>query len=102
MQPLCHDWLAGVDLLCVIQTVHAAMFLITSLSAVFRQGDIGTSWYAVLSGSLDVKVSETANHQVRLRSRHNIVARVLLLCAASHLLPPPVSLIMHLKQEYIE
>lgn len=31
----------------------------------FRQGDIGTSWYAVLSGSLDVKVSETANHQVR-------------------------------------
>lgn len=34
------------------------------LCAVFRQGDIGTSWYAVLSGSLDVKVSETANHQV--------------------------------------
>ncbi|PWA25340.1 hypothetical protein CCH79_00005163 [Gambusia affinis] len=33
------------------------------LSTVFRQGDIGTSWYAVLSGSLDVKVSETANHQ---------------------------------------
>uniref|UniRef100_A0A3Q2DE78 Rap guanine nucleotide exchange factor 4 n=1 Tax=Cyprinodon variegatus TaxID=28743 RepID=A0A3Q2DE78_CYPVA len=31
--------------------------------ALFRQGDIGTSWYAVLSGSLDVKVSETANHQ---------------------------------------
>ncbi|XP_031415242.1 rap guanine nucleotide exchange factor 4 [Clupea harengus] len=29
----------------------------------YRQGDIGTSWYAVLSGSLDVKVSETANHQ---------------------------------------
>uniref|UniRef100_A0A8C5GJD0 Rap guanine nucleotide exchange factor 4 n=1 Tax=Gouania willdenowi TaxID=441366 RepID=A0A8C5GJD0_GOUWI len=29
----------------------------------FRQGDIGTSWYAVLSGSLDVKVSETAIHQ---------------------------------------
>uniref|UniRef100_A0A673ZSB3 Rap guanine nucleotide exchange factor 4b n=1 Tax=Salmo trutta TaxID=8032 RepID=A0A673ZSB3_SALTR len=33
------------------------------LEKVFRQGDIGTSWYAVLSGSLDVKVSETANHQ---------------------------------------
>uniref|UniRef100_A0A8C7KT93 Rap guanine nucleotide exchange factor 4 n=1 Tax=Oncorhynchus kisutch TaxID=8019 RepID=A0A8C7KT93_ONCKI len=33
------------------------------LGKVFRQGDIGTSWYAVLSGSLDVKVSETANHQ---------------------------------------
>ncbi|XP_072435312.1 rap guanine nucleotide exchange factor 4 isoform X1 [Chiloscyllium punctatum] len=29
----------------------------------FRQGDLGTSWYAVLAGSLDVKVSETANHQ---------------------------------------
>uniref|UniRef100_A0A8C8FQK3 Rap guanine nucleotide exchange factor 4 n=1 Tax=Oncorhynchus tshawytscha TaxID=74940 RepID=A0A8C8FQK3_ONCTS len=29
----------------------------------YRQGDIGTSWYAVLFGSLDVKVSETANHQ---------------------------------------
>ncbi|TSM68884.1 Rap guanine nucleotide exchange factor 4 [Bagarius yarrelli] len=28
-----------------------------------RVCDIGTSWYAVLSGSLDVKVSETANHQ---------------------------------------
>lgn len=35
------------------------------LPVVYRQGDIGTSWYAVLSGSLDVKVSETANHQVR-------------------------------------
>ncbi|XP_055493946.1 rap guanine nucleotide exchange factor 4 [Leucoraja erinacea] len=29
----------------------------------FRQGDIGTCWYAVLAGSLDVKVSETANLQ---------------------------------------
>nr|XP_055071495.1 rap guanine nucleotide exchange factor 4 isoform X2 [Misgurnus anguillicaudatus] len=29
----------------------------------YRQGDIGTNWYAVLSGSLDVKVSETANYQ---------------------------------------
>ncbi|XP_078723006.1 rap guanine nucleotide exchange factor 4 isoform X1 [Lampetra fluviatilis] len=29
----------------------------------FRQGDIGTSWYAVLSGSLDVKVSATGSHQ---------------------------------------
>lgn len=36
-----------------------------SVFTVFRQGDIGTSWYAVLSGSLDVKVSETANHQVK-------------------------------------
>uniref|UniRef100_A0A8C5GTV4 Rap guanine nucleotide exchange factor (GEF) 4 n=1 Tax=Gouania willdenowi TaxID=441366 RepID=A0A8C5GTV4_GOUWI len=29
----------------------------------FRQGDMGTSWYAVLSGSLDVKVSETSRYQ---------------------------------------
>ncbi|XP_034550612.1 rap guanine nucleotide exchange factor 4 isoform X1 [Notolabrus celidotus] len=29
----------------------------------YRQGDIGTSWYAVLSGSLDVKVSETSSYQ---------------------------------------
>ncbi|KAM3607991.1 uncharacterized protein V6R79_017323 [Siganus canaliculatus] len=29
----------------------------------YRQGDIGTSWYTVLSGSLDVKVSETASYQ---------------------------------------
>lgn len=33
--------------------------------SVFRQGDIGTNWYAVLAGSLDVKVSETSSHQVR-------------------------------------
>uniref|UniRef100_A0A8C6PVX2 Rap guanine nucleotide exchange factor 4 n=1 Tax=Nothobranchius furzeri TaxID=105023 RepID=A0A8C6PVX2_NOTFU len=30
---------------------------------VFRQGDIGTCWYAVFSGSLDVKVSETSRYQ---------------------------------------
>ncbi|KAL6100822.1 rapgef4 [Pungitius sinensis] len=29
----------------------------------YRQGDIGTSWYAVLSGSLDVKVSQTSSYQ---------------------------------------
>lgn len=44
------------------------MILLLSLWTVFRQGDIGTSWYAVLSGSLDVKVSETANHQVKSSS----------------------------------
>ena len=48
----------------------------SSLSPVFRQGDIGTSWYAVLSGSLDVKVSETANHQVHL----NITSYILSIC----------------------
>ncbi|XP_053733495.1 rap guanine nucleotide exchange factor 4 isoform X2 [Synchiropus splendidus] len=31
--------------------------------SVYRQGDIGTSWYAVLSGSLDVRVSETSSYQ---------------------------------------
>ncbi|ETE62972.1 hypothetical protein L345_11270, partial [Ophiophagus hannah] len=34
-----------------------------NLEKVFRQGDIGTNWYAVLTGSLDVKVSDTSNHQ---------------------------------------
>uniref|UniRef100_UPI00358E8188 rap guanine nucleotide exchange factor 4 n=1 Tax=Myxine glutinosa TaxID=7769 RepID=UPI00358E8188 len=29
----------------------------------FRQGDIGTNWYTVLSGSLDVKVSATGSQQ---------------------------------------
>ncbi|KAJ1188184.1 hypothetical protein NDU88_004947 [Pleurodeles waltl] len=29
----------------------------------YRQGDIGTNWYAVLAGSLDVKVTETNSHQ---------------------------------------
>lgn len=38
---------------------------------VYRQGDIGTSWYAVLSGSLDVKVSETSNYQVRQIDREH-------------------------------
>ncbi|XP_061736009.1 rap guanine nucleotide exchange factor 4 [Nerophis ophidion] len=30
---------------------------------IYRQGDIGTNWYAVLSGSLDVQVSETSRYQ---------------------------------------
>lgn len=41
------------------------LFLSPPASLVYRQGDIGTSWYTVLSGSLDVKVSETSCHQVR-------------------------------------
>lgn len=42
---------------------------------VYRQGDIGTSWYAVLSGSLDVKVSETSSYQVRqiCFSKHHVI-----------------------------
>ena len=30
----------------------------------FRQGDVGTNWYAVLSGSLDMNVSETGDSKV--------------------------------------
>ena len=33
--------------------------------SVFRQGDIGCYWYAVLSGTLDVNVSETGKAEVR-------------------------------------
>lgn len=51
-------------LIDLIQIDSSKYYLIYIFIAVFRQGDIGTSWYAVLSGSLDVKVSETANHQV--------------------------------------
>ena len=32
--------------------------------SVFRQGDVGTNWYAVLSGSLDMNVSETGDAKV--------------------------------------
>ena len=34
--------------------------------SVFRQGDVGTNWYAVLSGSLDMNVSETGDSKVSL------------------------------------
>nr|XP_033506761.1 rap guanine nucleotide exchange factor 4-like [Epinephelus lanceolatus] len=44
----------------------------------FRQGDIGTSWYAVLSGSLDVKVSETANHQIHFALQVLLVKELVL------------------------
>lgn len=33
----------------------------------FRQGDIGFYWYAVLSGSLDVKVSKTGKYEVWIK-----------------------------------
>ena len=32
---------------------------------VYRQGDIGVNWYVVLSGSLDMNVSETGDAKVR-------------------------------------
>jgi len=35
---------------------------------VFRQGDVGTNWYAVLSGSVDMNVSETGDSKVYLYS----------------------------------
>ena len=34
-------------------------------SAVFRQGDLGTNWYVVLSGALELSVSETGESKVR-------------------------------------
>ena len=37
------------------------------LFPVFRQGDIGFYWYAVLSGSLDVKVSKTGKYEVWIK-----------------------------------
>lgn len=46
------------------EQIHSEIVLFSSLCPVYRQGDIGTSWYTVLSGSLDVKVSETSCHQV--------------------------------------
>lgn len=38
---------------------------------VFRQGDIGTNWYIVLSGSLEVLVSETGDHKVNQLSSYH-------------------------------
>lgn len=38
--------------------------LYMTLCVVFRQGDVGTNWYAVLSGSLDMNVSETGDTKV--------------------------------------
>lgn len=38
---------------------------------VFRQGDIGTNWYIVLSGSLEVLVSETGDHKVNQSSSYH-------------------------------
>ena len=32
--------------------------------AVFRQGDIGCYWYAVLSGTVDVNLSESGKFEV--------------------------------------
>ena len=41
--------------------------ILLSSVAVFRQGDIGTNWYAVLSGSLDVSVNDTQERKVCVR-----------------------------------
>jgi CRP-like cAMP-binding protein len=40
--------------------------------AVFRQGDIGTNWYIVISGSLEVLVSETGDHKVKQISQRHV------------------------------
>lgn len=49
----------------MVKPSYSWFIYITVSFLVFRQGDIGTNWYAVLAGSLDVKVSETSSHQVR-------------------------------------
>ena len=50
---------------CVIFAVSPIVIFV-----VFRQGDIGTNWYAVLSGSLNVNVSETGNLKVSQTIHH--------------------------------
>jgi len=44
----------------------------------FRQGDIGFYWYAVLSGSLDVKVSKTGKYEVWIKLHVQFLKRRLL------------------------
>jgi len=44
--------------------------------SVFRQGDVGTNWYAVLSGSLDMNVSETGDSKVSESTHCNPVFSV--------------------------
>lgn len=53
--------------------IHKRVFLMITILfftgiSVFRQGDIGCYWYAVLSGTLDVNVSATGKYEV-CRSR---------------------------------
>ena len=40
--------------------------LINVVFSVYCQGDIGTNWYSVLSGSLDFNVSDTGDPKVSL------------------------------------
>ena len=54
---------------CLVYTLFCSMIEVDGHQslfcfAVFRQGDIGTNWYIVLSGSLEVLVSETGDHKV--------------------------------------
>lgn len=35
------------------------------MDLVFRQGDIGVNWYAILEGTLDVNVSHTGHMEVK-------------------------------------
>jgi len=45
--------------------------------SVYRQGDKGTSWYAVLVGTLDVHVSKTGIVEVRCSSSTLFVENIL-------------------------
>ena len=48
-----------------MSSVKARVMLLSYICiSVFRQGDIGYYWYAVLSGTLDVNVSETGKFEV--------------------------------------
>lgn len=57
----------GEELVAFVSYSYRTFFNLYFAFLVFRQGDIGTNWYAVLTGSLDVKVSDTSNHQVKIQ-----------------------------------
>jgi hypothetical protein len=51
-----------------LKTQMDGIFQWLPLLSVFRQGDVGSSWYAVLGGQLDVRLeqpSKDANGKVR-------------------------------------
>ena len=58
--------------ICIVQTIKCVLYLsctdykVCTIFAVYRQGDTGRNWYAVLSGSLDVNVSELLEDKVCL------------------------------------
>ncbi len=63
--------------------IHDVLFI--NDVVVFRQGDIGTNWYAVLSGSLDVNVSDTGNPKVQKPHSILIVNSLLAFVCCKHI-----------------